>query len=42
MGIGIVLFIGKPGLIILSLGVAFLVIALLEKKDRNIDQPPKP
>lgn len=42
MGIGIVLFIGKPGLIILSLGVAFLVIALLEKKDRNIDQPPQP
>ncbi len=42
MGIGIVLFIGKPGFIILSLGVAFLVIALLEKKDRNNDQPPKP
>ena len=42
MGIGIVLFIGKPGLIILSLGVAFLVIALLEKKDRSNDQPPKP
>jgi hypothetical protein len=42
MGIGIVLFIGKPGCIILSLGVAFLVIALLEKKDRNNDQPPKP
>jgi uncharacterized protein DUF6249 len=42
MGVGIVLFIGKSGCIILFLGVAFLVIALLEKKDDNNDQPPKP
>jgi hypothetical protein len=41
IGIGIVLFIGKPGWIILFLGVAFLVIASLEKKDKNNDQPPK-
>jgi hypothetical protein len=42
IGIGIVLFMGKPGWIILFLGVAFLVIASLEKKDKNNDQPPKP
>jgi|SRR5271170_2967073 len=42
IGIGTVLFIGKPGWIILFLGVAFLVIASLEKKDKNNDQPPKP
>jgi hypothetical protein len=41
IGIGIVLFIGKPGWIILFLGVAFLVIASLENKDKNNDQPPK-
>ena len=41
IGIGVVLFIGKPGWIILFLGVAFLVIASLEKKDKNNDQPPK-
>ena len=42
MGIGIVLFIGKPGWIILFLGVAFLVIAAFEKKNKSDDQPPKP
>ena len=42
MGIGIVLFIGKPGWIILFLGVAFLVIAAFEKKNKSDDQSPKP
>ncbi len=42
IGIGIVLFIGKPGWIILFLGVAFLVIASFEKNNKNDDQPPKP
>jgi hypothetical protein len=42
MGIGIVLFIGKPGWIILFLGVAFLVVAAFEKKNKSDDQPPKP
>jgi hypothetical protein len=41
MGTGIVMLAGKPGYIILFMGVAFLVIALLEKKDKNNDQPPK-
>jgi hypothetical protein len=41
IGIGIVLFIGKPGWIVLFLGGAFLVIASLDKKDKNNDQPPK-
>jgi hypothetical protein len=41
IGIGIVILAGKAGYIILFMGVAFLVIALLEKKDKNKDQPPK-
>jgi hypothetical protein len=41
IGIGIVLFIGKPGWIVLFLGVAFLVIASLDKKNKSDDQPPK-
>jgi hypothetical protein len=41
MGIGIVILAGKAGYIILFMGVAFLVIALLEKKDKNKEQPPK-
>lgn len=41
VGIGIVLFLGKPGWIVLFLGVAFLVMAGLEKKNKNDDQPPK-
>lgn len=41
LGVGIVLFIGKPGWIILFLGVAFLLIASFGKKNKNDDQPPK-
>jgi hypothetical protein len=41
MGVGMVLFIGKPGWIVLFLGVAFLLIASFEKKNKNDDQPPK-
>jgi hypothetical protein len=41
MGVGMVLFIGKSGCIILFLGVAFLLIASFEKKNKNDDQPPK-
>jgi hypothetical protein len=41
MGVGIVLFIGKPGWIILFLGVAFLLIASFDKKNKNDNQPPK-
>jgi len=42
VGIGIVLLAGKPGWIVLFLGVAFLVIALFEKKNKDDNQPPKP
>ena len=41
LGVGIVLFIGKPGWIILFLGVAFLLIASFDKKNKNDNQPPK-
>ncbi len=41
IGIGIVLFIGRPGWIILFLGVAFLLIASFERKNKNDQQPPK-
>jgi hypothetical protein len=41
LGVGIVLFIGKPGWIILFLGVAFLLIASFDKKNKNDNQPPQ-
>ena len=43
IGIGVVMLCGKPGYIILFLGVAFLVIGMLNlgKGNNNNDQPPK-
>jgi beta-lactamase regulating signal transducer with metallopeptidase domain len=41
MGIGLILFIGKAGCIMLLLGVAFLVLALVDRKNKNDGQPPK-
>jgi hypothetical protein len=41
IGIGTVILAGKPGYIILFMGVAFVVASLLEKKDKNDAQPPK-
>ena len=41
VGIGIVFLVGKPGWIVLFLGVAFLVIASFEKKNKNDNQPPQ-
>jgi hypothetical protein len=43
IGIGIVVLCGKPGWIVLFLGVAFLLIGMLNlgKGNKNGDQPPK-
>jgi hypothetical protein len=42
IGAGIVMLAGKPGYIILFLGVASLVASFFEKKNPNDSQPPKP
>lgn len=42
VGIGLVMFIGKVGWIVLFVGVAFLIASLVEKGNKNDDQPPKP
>jgi hypothetical protein len=41
IGIGMILFIGKPGWIVLFLGIAFLAASFFEKKNNNDGQPPK-
>jgi len=41
IGIGMILFIGKPGWIVLFLGIAFLVASFFENKKNNDGQPPK-
>jgi hypothetical protein len=41
-GLGLIFFIGKSGCIFLFLGVAFIVIAALEKKDKQPGPPPQP
>lgn len=41
IGIGVVMLTGKPGYIILFMGVAFIVASFFEKKNDNDSQPPK-
>jgi Domain of unknown function (DUF6249) len=41
VGIGVVAMMGKAGLIPLFIGVAFLIVWLVERKDINNGQPPK-
>jgi hypothetical protein len=41
VGIGVIAVAGKPGLIVLFIGVAFLVVWLVERKNNNDAQPPK-
>jgi biotin transporter BioY len=41
IGIGVVMLTGKPGYIILFMGVAFIVASFFEKKNDNEGQPPK-
>lgn len=41
VGIGIITVAGKGGLIVLLIGVAFLIVWLVERKKRNDAQPPK-
>jgi hypothetical protein len=42
VGIGLVMFIGKVGWIVLFIGLAFLIASLVEKRNKNDEQPPKP
>jgi hypothetical protein len=42
VGIGVVMIFGKIGCIALFLGVAFLIASLVEKRNKNGKQPPKP
>jgi hypothetical protein len=42
IGIGIIAVAGKPGLIVMFIGVAFLIVWFLESKKQNDQQPPKP
>lgn len=42
IGIGVMMVAGKPGLIILFIGVAFLIVWLVRRMDKNSNQPPKP
>jgi hypothetical protein len=42
MGIGFILMGGKVGYILLFMGVALLIVWLVERKNKNGDQPPKP
>lgn len=42
VGIGVVIIAGKVGWIVLCLGVAFLIASLVEKRNKNDEQPPKP
>jgi hypothetical protein len=41
VGIGLVILVGKPGWIVLFIGVAFLVVWLVEPKNQNGAQPPR-
>jgi Domain of unknown function (DUF6249) len=41
VGVGLVMFLGKPGWIVLFIGVAFLVVWLVERKNQNGVQPPQ-
>ncbi|HEY1489993.1 MAG TPA: DUF6249 domain-containing protein [Verrucomicrobiae bacterium] len=42
IGIGVIAVAGKPGLIVMFIGVAFLIVWFLESKRQNDQQPPKP
>jgi preprotein translocase subunit YajC len=42
IGIGVIAVAGKPGLIVMFIGVAFLIVWFLESKKQNDQQPPKP
>jgi hypothetical protein len=41
VGIGVIAVAGKPGLIVMFIGVAFLIVWFMESKKQNDQQPPK-
>ena len=41
LGVGLVIFIGKLGAIVLFLGVAFILVGLVTKNKKQPEQPPK-
>ena len=42
LGVGLVIFIGSPGAIVLFLGIAFVLVGIFQKKNPAPEQPPKP
>jgi hypothetical protein len=42
LGVGVILCVGKPGLIIFFLGLAYMVVGFFERKKAVADQTPKP
>ena len=42
IGIGLTIFIGDPGAIVLFLGIAFILVGIFQKKKPTPEQPPKP
>ena len=42
IGIGLTIFIGDPGAIVLFLGIAFILVGIFQKKKPLPEQPPKP